>query len=84
MGNREQLLRDIGIADFVLTELILFLDTHPDGVFQPLQQDKGPDGEGVFPEIFSSQYQAGRLQQGVEMGGGASALGRRVRLNVEL
>lgn len=30
MGNREQLLRDIGIADFVLTELILFLDTHPD------------------------------------------------------
>ncbi len=30
MGNKEQLLRDIGIADFVLTELVLFLDTHPD------------------------------------------------------
>ena len=30
MGNRKQLLRDIGIADFVLTELVMFLDTHPD------------------------------------------------------
>jgi len=30
MGNSKQLLRDIGIADFVLTELVLFLDTHPD------------------------------------------------------
>ena len=29
MGNREQLLRDIGIADFMVTELVLFLDTHP-------------------------------------------------------
>lgn len=29
MGEKEQLLRDIGIADFVLTELVLYLDTHP-------------------------------------------------------
>lgn len=29
MGDREQLLRDIGIADFVLTELTMYLDTHP-------------------------------------------------------
>ena len=29
MREREQLLRDIGMADFVLTELALFLDTHP-------------------------------------------------------
>ena len=29
MGDREHLLRDIGMADFVLTELALFLDTHP-------------------------------------------------------
>ncbi len=29
MREKEQLLRDIGMADFVLTELTLFLDTHP-------------------------------------------------------
>ena len=29
MGNKEQLLNDIGIVDFVLTELTLYLDTHP-------------------------------------------------------
>lgn len=29
MREKEQLLRDIGIADFVLTELVLYLDTHP-------------------------------------------------------
>lgn len=29
MSNKEQLLHDIGIVDFVLTELTLFLDTHP-------------------------------------------------------
>ncbi len=29
MGNKEQLLRDIGIVDFVVTELTLYLDTHP-------------------------------------------------------
>lgn len=29
MGDREQLLNDIGIADFVVTELVLYLDTHP-------------------------------------------------------
>lgn len=29
MGNKEQLLRDIGIVDFVLVELGLYLDTHP-------------------------------------------------------
>ena len=28
-NNKEQLLRDIGIVDFVLTELTLYLDTHP-------------------------------------------------------
>ncbi len=30
MGNKEQLLHDIGIVNFVLTELSLYLDTHPD------------------------------------------------------
>ena len=29
MGDREHLLRDIGMADFVLVELALYLDTHP-------------------------------------------------------
>ena len=29
MREREQLLRDIGMADFVVTELVLYLDTHP-------------------------------------------------------
>ena len=29
MSNQQQLLRDIGIVNFVLTELTLFLDTHP-------------------------------------------------------
>jgi len=29
VGNKEQLLRDIGIVDFVLIELGLYLDTHP-------------------------------------------------------
>lgn len=29
MGNKEQLLNDIGIASFVLVELGLYLDTHP-------------------------------------------------------
>ncbi len=29
MGNQEQLLHDIGIVGFVLTELTLYLDTHP-------------------------------------------------------
>lgn len=29
MGNKEQLLNDIGIVSFVLIELGLYLDTHP-------------------------------------------------------
>lgn len=29
MGNKEQMLNDIGIVDFVCAELVLFLDTHP-------------------------------------------------------
>lgn len=29
MSNREQLYHDIGIVTFVLTELTLYLDTHP-------------------------------------------------------
>ena len=29
MSNQQQLLRDIGIVNFVLTELTLYLDTHP-------------------------------------------------------
>ncbi len=29
MGNKEQMLKDIGIVDFTLTELTLYLDTHP-------------------------------------------------------
>lgn len=29
MGNKEQLLRDIGIVDFTVTDLTLYLDTHP-------------------------------------------------------
>lgn len=29
MGDKEQLLMDIGIASFVVTELVLYLDTHP-------------------------------------------------------
>lgn len=29
MSNKEQLLHDIGIVDFVLVDLALFLDTHP-------------------------------------------------------
>lgn len=30
MRSREQMLYDIGIVSFVVTELVLFLDTHPD------------------------------------------------------
>lgn len=29
MGSKEQLYNDIGIVSFVLTELALYLDTHP-------------------------------------------------------
>ena len=29
MGDKEQLLHDIGIVGFVLVELALYLDTHP-------------------------------------------------------
>lgn len=29
MGNKEQMLKDIGIVDFTLVELTLYLDTHP-------------------------------------------------------
>lgn len=29
MNNKEQMLKDIGIVDFVLVELMLYLDTHP-------------------------------------------------------
>lgn len=29
MNNREQMLKDIGIVDFTVMELTLFLDTHP-------------------------------------------------------
>jgi len=30
MGNKEQLLNDINVVSFVLVELGLYLDTHPD------------------------------------------------------
>jgi len=29
MSHKEQMFRDIGIVDFVLVDLILYLDTHP-------------------------------------------------------
>lgn len=29
MNQKEQMLKDIGIVDFTVTELALFLDTHP-------------------------------------------------------
>ena len=29
MGNKEQMLKDISIVDFVLVDLMLYLDTHP-------------------------------------------------------
>ncbi|MCM1113574.1 MAG: spore coat protein CotJB [Muribaculum sp.] len=29
MNNKEQMLRDIGVLDFTLVELSLYLDTHP-------------------------------------------------------
>ena len=29
MGNQEQMLHDIGVLDFVLVDLMLYLDTHP-------------------------------------------------------
>lgn len=29
MGNKEQMLKDIRIVNFVLVDLMLFLDTHP-------------------------------------------------------
>ncbi|MBO4982069.1 MAG: spore coat protein CotJB [Lachnospiraceae bacterium] len=29
MGNQEQMLHDIGVVDFVLVDLMLYLDTHP-------------------------------------------------------
>ena len=29
MGNREQMLHDIGVVGFVLVDLSLYLDTHP-------------------------------------------------------
>ena len=29
MNSEEKMLHDIGIADFVLTDLMLYLDTHP-------------------------------------------------------
>lgn len=29
MNNKEQMLKDISIVDFVLVELMLYLDTHP-------------------------------------------------------
>ena len=29
MNSEERMLHDIGIADFVLTDLMLYLDTHP-------------------------------------------------------
>ena len=29
MSSEERMLHDIGIADFVLTDLMLYLDTHP-------------------------------------------------------
>ena len=30
MGNKEQMLKDISIVDFILVELMLYLDTHPE------------------------------------------------------
>ena len=29
MSNKEQMLKDISIVDFILVELMLYLDTHP-------------------------------------------------------
>lgn len=29
MNNKEQMLKDIGILDFIVVELTLYLDTHP-------------------------------------------------------
>ena len=99
MGNQEQLFRDIGIVDFVLTDLTLYLDTHPMDrnameYFNHYNRIKHQMEKEFSMKYFplntslaesSKEWRWGMApQQGVEMGGGASALGRRVRINVEL
>ena len=52
MNSEEKKLHDIGIADFVLTDLMLYLDTHPSdpkshGILQSLRTDQNTDGAGI-------------------------------------
>ena len=66
MNSEEKMLHDIGIADFVLTDLMLYLDTHsphrPEchGVFQPLCQNQDTDGAGILQRILPPAERSGR------------------------
>ena len=60
MNSEEKMLHDIGIADFVLTDLMLYLDTQCHGVFQPLCQNQDTDGAGILQRILPPAERSGR------------------------
>ena len=56
MNSEERMLHDIGIADFVLTDLMLYLDTHP----SDQKAMEYTDGAGILQRILPPAERSGR------------------------
>ena len=82
MNSEEKKLHDIGIADFVLTDLMLYLDTHPSDQkameYFNHYTDQNTDGAGICQRSLPTAQGSRRKQQGLALGQCPSPLGRRL------
>jgi len=63
MNSEERMLHDIGIADFVLTDLMLYLDTHPtdrNAMEYFNHYTRITDGAGILQRILPPAERSGR------------------------
>lgn len=89
MTRKEQLFQDIGIADFVLTDLGEYLDTHPSDqtaleYFNHYAAIKTQMTKDFAKEFFPFEERCIQQHKRMEMGQCASSLGRRMLSYVEL
>ena len=62
MNSEERMLHDIGIADFVLTDLMLYLDTHPTdrNAMEYFNHYQDTAGAGILQRILPPAERSGR------------------------
>ena len=83
MNSERKKLHDIGIADFVLTDLMLYLDTHPSDqkameYFNHYARIKTQMEREFARDHYPLRKGSRRKQQGLALGQCPSPLGRRL------